>query len=339
MDNNEIYSVLFSLCDAHGVSGDENDICTKTAELLKTVTRDVKISSGTVTARINADSGLPKITLDAHIDQIGFIVTGFESGGFVRVASCGGIDARLLPGLSVRIHGAGEVVGVFCSTPPHLVHGEENVVPVEECCIDTGLSSEELETLVRRGDSVSFSAPPVRLAGTRVASGALDNRAGAAAVICALMMLKSSAYDITAVFTAQEELGCRGAITSAYSSRPDIALAVDVSFALAPGESEVSCGKMGGGPMVGFSPVLDRELSAELCCLCDRLAVPYTREIMSGSTSTDADKYSISRGGVKTALLSVPIRYMHTPAELCDIEDIASTARLICAFLGGNSEK
>lgn len=338
MNNNQVKGILFKLCSSHGVSGCEDNICKCVFDIISPLASDISISEGTVTARIFSDSNLPKITLDAHIDQIGFIVTGFEKGGFLRVAPCGGIDARLLPGLPVKIHGEDEIRGFFCSTPPHLVSGDEKVVAVDESFIDTGLSDDKLKSIIKQGNSVSFHAPPKELFDTKVTSGSLDNRAGAAVLICALKMLgdRKPAYDITAIFTAQEELGCRGAITSAYSSNPEYAIAVDVSFALAAGESEHSCGIMGKGPMIGFSPVLDRQLSNKLCEIAKKSEIPYQREIMGGSTSTNADKYSVSRGGVKTSLVSIPIRYMHSPVEVADIEDIKASAKLLCEFLLDN---
>lgn len=339
MDNNQIENILFKLCSAYGVSGDEHDMCGCVAEITRDFMQDISIGEGTVRARLASDDALPEIVLDAHIDQIGFAVTGYEAGGFVRVAPCGGIDPRLLPGLPVILHGTEEVRGVFCSVPPHLIQGGEQAAAADETYIDTGIAGEELERLVPRGSRVSFYAPPKKLTGSRITSGALDNRAGAAVIICALKMLdgRKPAYNITAAFTAQEELGCRGAVTTAYACHPDCAIAVDVSFALSPGESKHSCGILGKGPMIGFSPVLDREMSLELCSIAERKGIPYQREIMGGLTSTNADKYSVSRGGVRTALISVPLRYMHSPVEIIDIEDIKASAQVLCTFLLGGS--
>ena len=335
MDTNGIFEILSALCSARGVSGDETDVCICAADMLRGVADSISVADGSVTAHFAGGEGKPKFTLDAHIDQIGFIVTSLEKGGFLRVSPCGGIDDRLLAGLPVRIYGREVVSGVICSVPPHLVHGDEKVIPANECRIDTGMSLEKLSRLVSKGDSVGFYAPPQMLSGTRVTSGALDNRAGAAALLYALKMLRGreTAFDITAVFTAQEELGCRGAVTAAYSTEAEFALSFDVSFALSPGEDESACGVLGKGPMIGFAPVLDRKMSMSLCKLAQEYNIPFQREIMSGQTSTNADKFSISRGGIRTALISVPLRYMHSPAEIIDIDDIDASARLLCKFL------
>ena len=158
--------------------------------------------------------------------------------------------------------------------------------------------------------------------------------AAVAAVLLALDMLKGkkTAYDICVLFAAQEETGERGAKTGTYRLAPDLAIAVDVSFAKTHFESEQDCAKMGEGAMIGIAPVLSGDLSQELVRTAERCNLPYQLEVMSGTTGTDADKISISAGGVRTVILSIPLKYMHTPVEVVDLGDIENTAKLIAEF-------
>ena len=149
-----------------------------------------------------------------------------------------------------------------------------------------------------------------------------------------LLKDKKPGYHVTAVFSTQEELGERGAKISAERIQPDIALAVDVSFALAPGEDELKCGKLGKGPMIGIAPSLSREVSEKLLNIAKDSDIPYQTEIMNGSTGTNADRYSVGgKNGAKACTVSIPLRNMHTPAEVIDISDVEQTGRLIAEFI------
>ena len=139
-------------------------------------------------------------------------------------------------------------------------------------------------------------------------------------------------------FSSLEEIGCQGAQAGAHRIRPTRAIAVDVSFAAQPDVPPEKCGTLGGGPMIGFSPVLDGAMSRAMTSLAERLGIPYSCEVMGGETSTDSDPIAVSRSGVRTALLSVPLRYMHTPAEIIDLKDVENTAQLLAAYLKGVKE-
>ena len=184
------------------------------------------------------------------------------------------------------------------------------------------------------GDRVLVENQLISLGDGIVTSKALDDRSGVAAVLLALDMLKGkeTAYDICVLFAAQEETGERGAKTGTYRLAPDLAIAVDVSFAKTHFESEQDCAKMGEGAMIGIAPVLSGDLSQELVRTAERCNLPYQLEVMSGTTGTDADKISISAGGVRTVILSIPLKYMHTPVEVVDLGDIENTAKLIAEF-------
>jgi len=331
----DIYETVKALCEVSGASGSEAPAEQLALSMLREYCPDAEIVSGNVIGSFGTHrEGLPTLVLDAHIDQIGMIVTHITDEGFIKVGNIGGIDRRLLPAQPVVIHGKRDIPGVVCSVPPHLLSGDSEVLKWEEVSIDAGMTKAELEEIVSQGDSITFDVKCRRLAGERIAAGALDDRCGAAAILRTLELLKgkNTAYNIIVNFSAQEEIGERGAKIGAFRLAPDYAIAVDVSFAYAIGEDEQKCGKLGKGAMIGISPCLDRDMSMELIRAAEKASLPYQREVMEGLTSTNADRYSVSRGGAKVCTVSIPLRNMHTPAEVIDLRDIELTAQLIAEF-------
>lgn len=335
----EIKGLLQKLSQAPGIAGEETAAVELVVQMLKEYTDSIRVNPlGSVIATIKEpDEGAPALLLDAHIDQIGLIVTHIEENGFLRVGNCGGIDRRLLLAQRVTVFGKRPFTGIIASKPPHLQSGEEakKVPEMDEIFIDTGYSSKELESLVSLGDKVRVEGDFLELRNNRVAGPALDDRAGVASILLALEYLKKERYPsgLTVVFSTQEETGSAGAATSAYATAADMAVAVDVSFAYTSDAPEHKCGKMGGGVMIGMSPVLDRRLSNALIAAAKEKNISYQVEVMSGSTGTNADKIAVSRSGVRTGVLSIPQKYMHTPVEVVQAEDITSTAALLAEFV------
>lgn len=335
----EIKNLLKQLSQVPGVAGEEQAAVEFTTGLLKKYTEDVTINPlGSVIARVKAPQpGAPMILLDAHIDQIGLIVTHIEENGFLRVGNCGGIDRRLLLAQKVTVFGKRQVTGIIASKPPHLQTGDEakKVPAIDEIFIDTGFSSEELKGMVFPGDKVRIEGEFLELKHDRVAAPALDDRAGVVAILLALDNLKEKQYPagVTVVFSTQEETGSAGAATSAFAIDADMAIAVDVSFAHTSDAPEHKCGKMGKGVMIGIAPVLDKQISNRLTEIAKKQEIPYQIEVMSGSTGTNADKISLSGSGVRSGILSIPQKYMHTPVEVVQMDDIQSTARLLAEFV------
>ena len=332
----DLKNTITQLTEVSGASGNEAPAAELALNMLKKYCPDAGIIYGNVVGRLGEfRSELPSLVLDAHIDQIGMIVTNITGEGFIKVGNLGGIDRRLLPAQPVIVHGKKDVSGVICSVPPHLSSGDSKVLSFDEVAIDTGMKKTELEQIVSLGDTVTFDVKCRSLLGSRITSGALDDRCGAASILYALEILQGhqTAYNVTVIFSAQEELGERGAKIGAYELDPDIAIAVDVSFAYSLSEDENKCGYLGKGPMIGISPSLDRELSNELINTAKKSDIPYQTEVMNGLTSTNADQYSVSRCGARTCTVSIPLRNMHTPAEVIDIKDVELTARLLAEFI------
>ncbi len=246
---------------------------------------------------------------------------------------------RIMPAQNVSVHGSCTIPGVIASVPPHLSGGEEKVMAVTDVLIDTGYTKNELSEIVSLGDRVTFDTPFMELQGDRIAARSMDDRCGVAAILYALELLKGKELpcNLSVLFSVQEETGENGAEMAGYSINPDIAIAVDVSFACAHGDDPVKCGKMGEGAMIGVSPTLSVELSQALISKAQEENLPWQYEIMNGTTGTNADSFSVCRGGAKTCTVSIPLRYMHTPSEIISLSDIENTGKLIAAWIMGGA--
>ena len=273
----------------------------------------------------------PVLLLEAHVDEIGFVVTHVDEDGFVHVSNCGGIDRRVLAATEVTLLTKPPLDGVFCSTPPHLAGDDNKLKSLDDMGIDIGYPAEQAKTLVEKGTRGVFRANFRELSEHLVCSKALDDRAGCAAVMEAMRLLKDEelSCDVVALFAVQEEIGGAGATVATFSVAPTAAIATDVSFALTPDATPHKCGKLGEGPMIGISPTLDYALTERIKDIAKREDIAVQYEVMGGSTGTDADSIFVSKCGVPTALLSIPQRYMHTPNEVVDVRDVEGVARLM----------
>ncbi len=332
MDTKEL---CFSLARADGTSGDETeirDLCKKyLSEFMNVETDRLGSLVGTI------GTGAFKILLDAHIDRIGLAVREIDEQGFLLVTAVGGIDPRVLVGAEVTVFGKEKLRGVICSTPPHLLSKSEKEagVEVKSLSVDVGLSKEQAIDMISIGDRILVPSNELALLNKRISCAALDNRCGVASLVLALRELSGKLKNCTVMLqlSSQEEVGGSGAKTAAYNFDSDVALVVDVGFGSDPYCDKTETVDLSKGPSIGIAPTLNRELMLELVGVAKDNAIPYQHDVMSGRTGTNADMINISRGGVKTALLSIPLRYMHTAVEVVDIEDVEYTARLIAAYV------
>jgi len=331
----EISALLEKLCDAKGVSGAENEAAAVASELLGRYMPVTVDPLGSVTG--TKGNGKVHILLDAHLDQIGLIVTSIDEDGFLKVAKCGGADIRVLAASEVTVHGKEKLFGVITSTPPHLVSADDSgkAKGFDEIAVDIGMSKKEALKYVSLGDRITFNGKYSRLAGNRVSSPSIDDRAGVAAILRCLEILEGKELDckLSVCFSVQEETGGSGAQTAAFTADADEAIAVDVSFASAPDISGEKYASLGGGAMIGYAPSLDYDMSRKLSDIAERKNIPNQPEVMGGKTGTNCDEIQVAGKGVKTALISVPLRNMHTAVEVCDLEDIENTARLMAEYI------
>lgn len=324
-----ISEVLCELSNAVSVG----DICLadiKAKEILGKFCSVETLQDGTVYGKL--DRGAEHtVLIEAHIDEVCFVVTNVSDDGFIFVAKAGGIDERVLPAQRVTVMGDKRYSGTFCSTPPHLLKGKAKPQKIDELCIDIGLSKNVKEH-IQLGSFVFFEGDAKALSGTKYCGKALDNRAGVTAVLIAAEILSKCDFlncNVSFAFTKSEELGCRGAITAAANIEADSAIVVDTTFGDLPGVSPVETGTLGRGPLIGKTPVLSKDITDLLSTAATDSGIKTQFEIMASRTGTNADVISVSGDGVPTALISIPIRNMHTPNEIVDIKDIKACGEII----------
>jgi Cellulase M and related proteins len=287
-----------------------------------------------------------KFMLDAHFDEIGFMVRdinpqnengGKDSLGFLGFVTIGGVDARLLSSAEVVVWGKRPISGVITSTPPHLQkRGEGDKLPeIDKLYIDTGLTVGELEELAPIGTPVTFAPGVTELKNGRIAGKSFDDKACVATIIAAAALLESGTFDcdVYALFSAMEETGGVGGITGTFGIEPDCAIALDVDFARGPDTPRHKSVAMGGGPSVSVSMSSDRALTQKLTDYAKSKEIKLQPIVEAKYTGTNGDYIHLTRDGVPTAVVSIPLRYMHSCAEVIDTADLGSTAELIAGFI------
>ncbi len=329
--------LLKKLCTAKGVSGREENISKLLKDEISKYADEVIIDkSNNVIAKIG-DIEEHNIMLDAHLDEIGFVVTYIDENGFLKVSQCGGMDMRVVQDTRFKVLAdSGEITAVVCCLPPHLADGGEDKAPsADSIYLDTGLSPDRVKELIQIGDAVAYDSTPIVLLNNRFACCSTDNRASCALLLRVAQLIKENPVNtgVTFAFTSQEETYGKGASTAAFSIYPDEAISVDVSFARQRGVEAFEGGEMGKGAMICISPVLSRRMSYKFISLAKENNIPYQLEVTGGLTGTNADKISITRSGIPTAVVSIPQRNMHTGAEIVSIDDIESIAQLIYEYI------
>lgn len=336
----ELVPLLRKLTETAGLSGFEQAIRDEVRAAWSPLVDEVRTDTlGNLMALRRGGGPEPrrKLMLASHMDEIGLMVTEVK-GSFLSVTEVGGVDRRLLLGQPVLVHGRRPLPGVVGSRPPHLLKAGERDKPVpwEDLVVDVGLPPEEVSALVRVGDLISFRQGLVELgSGGRVAAKAVDDRGSVAAIAVCLEALQSRVHqwDVVAVATVQEEETFGGAITSTYGLEPDVAIAVDVTFATGPGVSEDDGGfPMDKGPTIGYGPNNHPGVHKGLVEAAKAIELPYHVEPMPRGSGTDAWMMEVSRSGVPTAVVGIPLRNMHMPAEVVAVKDIERAGRLLAEF-------
>ncbi len=273
----------------------------------------------------------------AHMDEIGLMVTSVDEGGFLRITTIGGVDTRLLPGQQVLVLAEEVLPGIIGTKPPHLTPEAERAKPIklEDMFVDAGLSHEQALRLAPPGTPVCFRSEPVTMLSDTVTSSRLDNRVSVA--ILAMVAEKLAGFrrqtDTMLVATVQEELGMAGSTVSAYSLAADLGLAVDVGFGDMPGIPERHTSKMGGGALLAIGPNIHPLVYRQLRETCQRHGVKHQTEVCPTMSGTDAMAMQISRSGMPTGVVSIPIRHMHSTVETVRWSDMVETARLLAHFI------
>ncbi len=289
-----------------------------------------------------ADGGRTSVMLAGHIDEIGMMVTYVMEAGFLAFKSIGGVDEAVLPGMRVHVHTKdGALLGLLGRLPIHLLEDEErkSVTKMHKLFIDLGLPAEKVKKTVRIGDPITFAVGFEKFGEGMAVSRAFDDKMGA--WICAEVLREvkkrgGAKVDVIAAATVQEEVGLRGGTTSAYGVDPTIGIAVEVGHATDYPDvdkrkhGEADCGK---GPIIARGPNINPALFDLLVKAAEKVKVPHQFGGEPRGTGTDANAIQLARGGKAAALISVPVRYMHTPNEVLALTDLDSSVKLLVEFV------
>lgn len=279
----------------------------------------------------------PRVMIACHIDEIGFLVSSVDEAGRLRISPVGGSDDRILPGQEVVVHGRQTMRGYIGAKPPHLLTQDERkkILPLEKLFVDTGLPSAFVHENVEIGDYITFANTYQKLAGDLRSAKSLDNRAS---VACGLLVMHELAQstppcDVYFVATSQEEFSGLGARIHSYRLPVDRAVVIDVTHGEHPALKEHEYFPLGKGPAIGRGATIPEKLSAIMVESAKAIEIPYQIEALPKHTGTDAEAIAFNREGIATSLISIPLRYMHSPVEVVNLKDIERSARLVIHFL------
>lgn len=332
---------LRALLTAHGPSGYETAPAKVWREAASFAAVDVDVM-GSSTARVPGTGSGPSVAVIGHIDEIGLIVTHIDDDGYLYFIGVGGWDAQILVGQRVALTTReGVVPGVIGKKPIHLLKPDDRkkAGEIKDLHIDIGaVDGDQARAQVRIGDVAVIAGEPLALLSDRVASKSMDNRLGCFVALQAARIVSEAggaAGDFVAVAAVQEEITFGGSRTAAFGLRPDVAIVVDVTHATdAPGidKKELGAHPFGSGPVIERGSVINPGVFEALYAAAEGDGIPFTVAASAGRTGTDADAVHFSRAGVPTGLVSIPLRYMHSPVEVVQLDDVENAAKLIAAF-------
>lgn len=333
----ELTELTKTLCGLPGPSGYETAVFQWAADYLRPLADEVETDAlGNLRAiRRCGQPGARLVVLDAHMDEIGFVVTGVKDG-FLTFDMLGGVDPRMLPTREVRVLSDPPLFGVIDTMPPHLIEPEEEgkSIPADRLYIDVGLTQEAAEKAVPVGTAVVYASGCDELCAGQLCGKALDDRACAAIIIKVFETLaaKSLNVDLCCLLSTQEEVGRRGAAVGAYALQPDVALVVDVTHAKTPdGKEALTEGQKGAA--IGVGPNLNRAVTRDLFRIAEERGIAHQTEPLPGDSGTNAAAIQIARQGVATGLVSLPLKYMHTPVETVWTADMEAIEALLTAYV------
>ncbi|MEM1675431.1 MAG: M42 family metallopeptidase [Desulfurococcaceae archaeon] len=342
----EVYILLKKLCEAIGPSGYEDDVRSIVIEEFKKTADELRLDAlGNVIA-IKKGSGEARLMLAAHMDEIGFFVSHIDDNGFIRFVPIGGIVERasIFQRVLIKTRDGRLIRGVIGMKPPHVAKKEEleKIPEFKDLYIDIGVSSkDEAEKMgVRIGDIIVYERDLVRYGNDNITGKALDDRSGLAVLIKAFELIEKPSVDVYAVATVQEEVGLKGARTAAYSITPDAAIALDVTIASDVPDTPkyMWFTQLGKGPAIKIVDgraasglIASRKLNDKLIEIAEAEKIPYQIEVAAGGT-TDASIINLNKEGVPATTISIPSRYIHSPVEVVNLNDMINAIKLTKAF-------
>ncbi len=338
----EYKTLLRQLCGIMSISGCEREAASEVKSLVGGYFDSVTVDSARNIILCKKSTkraeNVQKIILDAHFDEVGMIVTDITDEGLLHVHQVGGLDRSILPASEVWVYGAEKLYGVVTSTPPHLAKPGDTKAPEwNDILIDIGYPKEKAEKLAPIGTPVGYYYSGDDLLSDRITGRGFDDKACAAALICAAANTPAEEleYDIYVTLSAGEEVGGGGVKCAAYTIEPEFAVVTDVNFAKTPGVSDTEGGKFGAGPMISLSAVTDRPLTKKIIASAKANDIPYTPVVEPTNTGTNATTLVFSREGIPTAVVSLPLGGMHSYSETLSLTDAEYFIKLITLIVKG----
>ena len=335
----ELKTFFKDLLSLPGLSGNEGPVRERIAQEWRPLADELHVSKVGSLHGLRRGHGpelRPRILLAGHMDAVGMMGTGVGDG-FLRLTEVGGLDPRILPGQPVTVHGRRDLPGLIVQPPDRLLPPERNGNPAKlgDLLVDTGLLPDEVGRLVRTGDLVSYAQPPIELSGDVISGHTQDNRASVTAITACLQELQhmEHAWDVWAVATTQEEETFAGAYTSPWEIRPDIAIALDVTFAKGPNSTDYRTYDMNKGPTLGWGPNVHPAIHNAIKAVAEKLDIPFQIELMPRHPGTDAFALQVVAEGIPTMVVGIPLRYMHTPVESGSFKNIERAGHLLAEFI------
>lgn len=328
---------IIDLCGLAAPSGFEERAYSRIKELLSPYVDEIKTDSlgNLIAVKKCGKAGAKKLMFNAHMDEIGMIITGIEKG-FLRFSNIGGIDPRMLPAREIKVLTDPPIFGVIDTMPPHALSDDDmdKAIDAKKLFIDVGLSEEDAKKRIPLGTAAVFAGGVDELNESVICGKALDDRACVAIVLKIMEELveKNLNVDVYCLISTQEEVGSRGAISGTYGINPDYAVAIDVTHAATPDSKKGETFEMRKGAAIGVGPNMNRNITNALIALAKEKEIPYQLEVMSGSSGTDGWVIQVCREGVSTAVVSLPIKYMHSPVETMDISDADAIVSILTEF-------
>lgn len=333
----DIRKTLDTLCSMAGPSGFERAVAEQAVELMRPYVDEAAVDrfGNAIGVRLCGRPGAKKLLLDAHLDEIGLMVTGIEEG-FLRFRTIGGVDPRMLPGRELTVMTQPPILGVVACLPPHVLQAEDmkKSIPIDDLRVDVGMSQEQAEAAIPIGTPMVFRGGCFALDGDKLCGKSMDDRSCFVTLLRAAELLKDKPLDVDLYImgSTREEVSGAGAKVGTYGINPDFCVAVDVTHGKTPDANLHRRSSIGGGPQIGIGPNMTRWMTQRMIEKAKANAIPYQPEVMEGHTGTNGWGMQVTREGVATSVVSLPLKYMHSPIEVLDIQDIEHVATLLAAF-------
>lgn len=336
----DIREVLNRLCSVGAPSGFERPAAEVAAELLRPLMDEVSIDrlGNVIGVKRCGKENAKRLLLDAHLDEIGLLVTGIEDG-FLRFRSIGGVDPRMLPNRELTILTDPPLYGVVACLPPHVQSADEKdkSTPITDLLIDVGMTQEQAEAAIPIGTPIVYRESSFGLGESQVCGKSMDDRACFTCLLRAAELLQNEELDVDLYIMGStcEEVGGSGAKVGTFGIAPDWCVAVDVTHGKTPDSSKEQTSELGGGPAIGVGPNMTRWMTERMKQKAKENDIAYQLEVMAGHTGTNGWHMQIIREGVATSVISLPLKYMHTPIEVLELSDIDQVGKLLASFAIG----